>query len=67
MARDPRSVVAQGLIMAGYSHEYAEKMVRAALDAHAHELAEDMRRVAEQWDSDALKLYANDVLDPKEK
>lgn len=41
--RDPRSFVASVLVLAGYSHATAEKLVQRALDTEAHELAERIR------------------------
>lgn len=66
--RDPRSVAAKGLTLAGYSHEAAERTVQAALDAHARELAEDLRQYAEQQDNEQRHdgvLSAADRIDPE--
>jgi hypothetical protein len=40
---DPRSFVAHCLVRLGYSHNKAEQLMQAALDQHAHELAEQIR------------------------
>lgn len=42
--RDPRSFLASALVLYGYGHEVAEKLVQQALDEHARELAEKQRQ-----------------------
>jgi hypothetical protein len=41
---EPRSFLGACLVRLGYSHDTAEQLVQAALDRHAHELAEQQRR-----------------------
>lgn len=47
-----KGFIAQRLERLGYSSDEAESLVQLALDEHAHELAEKIRR----WEREALSL-----------
>lgn len=69
MERDPRSVVAVSLVRGGYSHETAEQLVQAVLDAHAHELEEKIREAAKTYVGGAFDgaHAAADLIKPKKE
>ena len=76
--RDPRSFLASALVLCGYGHEVAEKLVQQALDEHAHELAEKIRRelpervkkLTGNWAeirTVSTAQHAADLIDPKKE
>ena len=74
-----RSFLARVAVAAGYSHESAEELVQAALDEHAHELAEKIRtelpeKVSERlaggvWEIRTVSTaqHAADLIDPQKE